>query len=129
MNKQKGFTLIELMITVAVVAILAAIAYPSYTQHVQKGRRESAKAELLSFVQNLERHYAIKYTYDASLADLSIPTQIPANGAAHYNITLNKTATSYTLTATPTGVQSGDKCGTLSINQAGVKTAAVSSCW
>ncbi len=129
MKSKKGFTLIELMITVAVIAILAAIAYPSYTQHVQKGRRENAKAELLGFVQNLERYYAIKYTYDASLADLNIPAQIPANGAAHYNITLAKTATSYTLTATPTGIQTGDKCGTLSINQAGVKTAAISSCW
>lgn len=129
MKKNKGFTLIELMITVAVIAILAAIAYPSYTQHVQKGRRENAKAELLGFVQNLERHYAIKYTYDASLADLNIPSTIPASGNAHYNVSLAKTATSYTLTATPTGIQSGDKCGAISINQAGVKTAAASGCW
>lgn len=131
MKKQQGFTLIELMITVAIVAILASIAYPSYDQHVKKGRRENAKAELLGFVQNLERQYAIGYTYVGNLGDFNIPTQIPAPpSAAHYSVSItNQTKTSYTLTITPTGVQTGDKCGALSVNHAGVKTAATTGCW
>lgn len=131
MIRRNGFTLIELMITVAIVAILAAIAYPSYTQHVQKGRRENAKAELLSYVQNLERYYAIHYKYTNDLATLSLPSQIPANGDAHYNVSLTADDTSYTLTATPdpTGVQSGDKCGTLSIDHTGQKLPATDGCW
>ena len=129
MKKQQGFTLIELMITVAIVAILASIAYPSYDQHVKKGRRENAKAELLGFVQNLDRQYAIKYSYEGTLAALSLPTQIPATGAAHYSVSISNNKTSYTLTITPTGVQTGDKCGALSVKHTGEKTADASGCW
>lgn len=129
MTRKNGFTLIELMITVAIVAILAAIAYPSYTNHVQKSRRENAKAELLSYVQNLERYYAIHYKYTDNLATLSLPSQIPANGDAHYNVSLTADDSSYEITASPTGVQSGDKCGKLSIKHTGQKLPATDGCW
>ena len=133
MKVSRGFTLIELMIVVAVVAILAAIALPSYNDSVRKSRRGQAKADMLEIVQMLERRYTTNRTYVG--IDISGIDQSPREGTARYTLTLDPlTATTYTLTAVPQGGQANDtRCGTLTINQLGVKTisgsTSVEECW
>jgi len=126
-----GFTLIELMITVAVVAILAAIAIPSYQDHVRKSRRAQAKADLVELGQLLERFHTVQNTYSGFSLAFS---QSPREGGAQYNISLDGSATSsaFKLQAVPVGGQASDKCGTLTLDQAGRKTpdnAKVAGCW
>lgn len=126
-----GFTLIELMIVVAVVAILAAIAYPSYQEQVRKSYRAKAKADLVEYAGLAERYYTTNNTYAGFTLPSTVSPREPG-AAARYNLTPNGAfggATTFTITATATGAQSGDKCGALTINQAGVKTAAQSDCW
>lgn len=129
-----GFTLIELMIVVAVVAILAAIAYPSYVEYVRKSRRAQAKADLVEYAQMAERFHSVRNTYvDFALPSLQSPREQGAT--AHYRLTPDgpfTDANTYTITATPQGGQAQDRCGTLTINQAGVKgnsTGSLADCW
>ncbi|MFN5080146.1 MAG: type IV pilin protein [Burkholderiales bacterium] len=128
MKKQQGFTLIELMITVAIIAILAAIAIPSYTQYVQQGRRSDARATLMLAAQWMER---FRSENNGSYAGAVLPAGMatsPATGAAMYNITLtNLAAGTYTLNAVPTGVMAGDVCGTMTIDNTGLRTAKAGS--
>ncbi len=127
----RGFTLIELMITVAVVAILAAIAIPSYSEYVLRSRRAQAKADLVEIAQQLERFHTVQNTY----AGMTLPfTQSPRDGTSRYTISLSgkATASAFTLQAVPATGQDKDKCGTLTLDQAGRKTptaAKVAGCW
>lgn len=131
-NAIMGFTLIELMIVVAVVAILAAIAYPSYQDAMRKSRRAQAKADLVEYAALAERSRTVNNTY----VEFDLPfTQSPreTGATARYTITATLGANTFTLTAAPTTGQDLDRCGTLTINQAGAKTesgsAALSECW
>ncbi|KAB7764069.1 type IV pilin protein [Xanthomonas maliensis] len=129
-----GFTLIELMIVVAVVGILAAVAYPSYSDHIRKSRRAQAKADLVEYSQLLERSHTTNNTYaNFKFGNGSTTIQSPREGGtAQYNITLATSQSTFTLTATPQGGQAKDRCGTLTLNQAGVKTPSAtttSGCW
>ncbi|UOA07563.1 type IV pilin protein [Methylobacter sp. S3L5C] len=145
-KSQPGFTLIELMITVVIVGILAGIAIPSYQASVMKSRRADAQGALLGFENAMERYFTVNNSYlgaagtVGSHADTGSPriysiTSPVDGGTAFYNLTINAaTASSYTLSAEPTGVQSSDKCGTLTLTHTGVKgftgtgvTAA--DCW
>jgi type IV pilus assembly protein PilE len=133
LNYHKGFTLIELMMVVAVIGILAAIAFPSYQDSLRKGRRADAKAALLDLAQFTERSYTQNNTYSG----ITLPyTQTPTSGAAkYYNLALaSATASTFSLTATPIAgtPQASDPCGTLSIDATGAKQVtglSVSQCW
>jgi len=132
-SRVRGFTLIELMIAVAVVAILAAISMPAYQEYVRKSRRAQAKADLVELAQILERHHTVQNTYAGATLPFS---QSPREGTSQYTVSLSGTtnATSFTLQAVPTsgGAQAKDKCGTLTLDQAGRKTpveSKVAGCW
>lgn len=142
-NKLFGFTLIEVMIAVAVLAILSALAYPSYLQYVNKGRRSDAKAALLQIQLAEEKWRANNTSYTTALSSLGFTATVVGGVNVFYSpdqfYTLSASgasATAYTATATHTGVQTSDTdCKTLSINQDGDQTstnssdAASSGCW
>jgi type IV pilus assembly protein PilE len=115
----KGFTLIELMIVVAVVGVLAAIAIPSYQEYIRRSQRAEARAEVLRAEGWLERFYTENNRYSNNAANnlnttfSGIFTSVPAGGPARYDIGLTVSATTYTITATPTttGSMNGDACG------------------
>lgn len=139
MKKTAGITLIELLIAVAIVGILASIAYPSYMESVRKSRRADATAALSNAAQALERYYTEKNTYlNASLGDSTgsiFPDHAPADrthGSAYYLLSIaNQGATTYLLKATPTGAMASDSCGALTLDHLGQKGAAlpIARCW
>jgi type IV pilus assembly protein PilE len=134
-----GFTLIELMITVAIVAILSAIAYPSYEEYVRRGRRSELQVQVLQSAQFMERYFTTNGTYVAAALPTGLTTS-PENATAtarYYDIGItNVTANSFTVTGTRTsgrGMDS-DKCGDFIITQTAAKTlanntAAITECW
>jgi type IV pilus assembly protein PilE len=133
-----GFTLIELMIAVAIVGILAAIAYPSYQEQVRKGRRADAMAQLVTLAQAYERFYTSNNTYEGFWATVpAAQKNSPTQGTAYYTLDVsNVTRTTFTITATrqSAGGQTSDRCGNLTINHAGTKglvdnTATREECW
>ena len=137
--KNHGFTLIELMIVVAVVGILSAIAYPSYTEYVRRGHRADARAGLLQAQQWLERAATATGVYPTTL-----PTALTWSGDTTKRYTIGfangNTNAAYTLTATPNnpGPQASDKCGTYTLSNTGLRgangktsadTGYDTSCW
>jgi type IV pilus assembly protein PilE len=131
MNMPKGFTLLELMITLVIVAILATIAIPSYESYTLRTRRATAAACLLELSGFMERYYTVNLSYVGA----TLPsTQCRNELSGHYDFSLDDTKLkqrTYTLLATPKGAQTVDDCGTLGIDQAGVKTngSSTASCW
>jgi type IV pilus assembly protein PilE len=129
-NRDRGFTLIELMIVVAIVGILSAIAVPAYTSYIQRGHRSSAKTVLLEAAQFMERQRSSNFTY----ASVTLPSTLavsPREGDKRYDITLVSNATSFTLTATPSGWVDS-VCGDLTLNNLGVKGQSLgdaATCW
>lgn len=127
LGKWRGFTLIELMITVAVVAILAAIAYPSYLDQIRRSRRADAEAALLELAQWMERFYTQNNRYDQTRAGVAVAlpfTKSPKEGGpagGYYTITPATTQSTFTLSAAQAGPQVGEACGTLTLNNTGVK--------
>lgn len=134
MHRHNGFTLIELMITVTIVGLLAAIALPSYSSYIQRGWRADARVVLLENSQFMARYYSQNLSYLSGGAAPALPlTQAPTSGTAKYNITVTAQAATatvaagFTLTATPTG-WTDTKCGNLTLDQLGVK-GPDDDCW
>jgi type IV pilus assembly protein PilE len=122
-RRARGFTLVELLIAVAVVSILAAVAYPAYTQHLVKGNRAAAQAYLLNLAQAETEYFVDTRTYADTTAALHLDP--PANVAAKYNIHIETTQgppATFTLSAIPIpgGSQANDQ--TLTIDNSGAKT-------
>lgn len=136
----RGFSLIELMVAVAIVGILAAVALPSYQEYIRKARRADAQTFMMEVASRQQhflvdrRAYAISITDPPSSNGLGLA--VPANISDYYDIALNPATDNtakpptYTVEAKPKGNQVNEKCGTLTINQTGSKTASgTGSCW
>lgn len=125
-HRNRGFTLIELMIVVVVIGILASIAYPSYQSAVERSRRSDGQAALLQAAQLLERCYTDTGSYiGCTWNDHDSPS-------GHYRITRPAAdANSFGLTATPQGAQASDACGNLTLSHTGLRaqTGTGSRCW
>lgn len=133
-RRPRGFTMIEVMIVCAIVAILAAIAYPSYLTSIQKGRRTDAKSALIGAAGQLERYFTERNTYStATLGSGGIAPSTSLNG--YYTLTLTFPAGRlYLLSAVPTGIHAGDPCGTFTYDDQGNKdvsggTMSRTDCW
>lgn len=120
--KNKGFTLIELMIAVAILAIIMGIAIPAYNGQVEKSRRADAMTGLLQAAQQLERCYTRFNTYDpkdsVGNAMCAIPNKSPDE---HYEIKPTLDDTTFTLKARPIGAQTGDDCAVYTLTHQGIK--------
>jgi type IV pilus assembly protein PilE len=140
MKSMRGFSLIELMITVAIAGILLSVALPSYQSQVVRTKRASAAGCTMELAQFMERVYASNIRYDQNAgADTVLPATTCRNDlASSYSFAFAASqpqARTFTINATPAGGQATNdaRCGTLSINQAGTKgvsgTDTVAQCW
>lgn len=134
----RGFSLIELMIVVLIIAVLAAIAYPSYTRHVVKTHRVAAEGCLSEYANYMERYYTTNLRYDedpATSTAISLPSLDCAGNSqtgAFYDYSLESvSATAFSVQAVPKGIQLArdTTCGTLKLDQTGTRTPANSDCW
>jgi type IV pilus assembly protein PilE len=126
-RKSLGFTLLELMITVGIVAALAAMAVAGYGFATQKTRRAAAQGCLTVAAGAMERYYTSAMTYQGA----GIPA-CSADVTQYYTIGFaagSPGATDFTLQAAPKGPQLSDKCGTMTLTNRNVRTPNTSGCW
>lgn len=134
MNKQRGVTLIELLIVIVVLGILVGVAYPSYTKQVQRTKRAECAGGLVQLASAMERDLSQNNTYSDLVGGGGFVGTCPIDGgAATYNLSVPAfTASTYTLRATPVGAQANDACGWLELTNTGVKRAqngTLATCW
>jgi len=140
MRQQKGFTLIEMMVTVAIIGVIAGIAYPSYLKSMQKGRRADAKGALTQASQAMERCYSTYGVYNSSnCAEVSALSTGFTSPKGYYTLSATENGTSYTVSATAlsSGPQSKDTgCTVMNLSSTGVQSSGSTSsttdsgsCW
>ena len=126
------------MVAVAIIGVLASIAYPMYDEQVRQSRRADATASLVQLAQFMERFYTVNHRYDETVGgvDVALPfNESPIDGNAKYYdlIATNLATNTYRLEAAPKGAMAGDECGTLSLTHTGTRarsgTIAVDRCW
>ncbi|MBQ4833523.1 type IV pilin protein [Pseudoalteromonas sp. MMG010] len=122
-----GFTLVELLIVIAILGILYSVVAPSYSDYIIKSRRADVQQQLLQYSAILERQYTRmggypdEYTFSTSdYYDFNYTSDATSNSSD---------GTSFLITASPKGAQKSDECGALKVDQTGEKTANLSSCW
>jgi type IV pilus assembly protein PilE len=143
--KAHGFTLIELMVAVAIAAIIAAIALPIYQYQVRKSHRTDARSSLLDLAGRAERMYATTNSYQNAATGALNPTDVGYTGAwpvtvgsGYYTVGLTTTSpTQFAFTATPVGMQTGDtQCQAFTVDNTGKQSSvdinnndSTATCW
>jgi len=133
LRKQNGFTLIEVLITVAIIGILLSIAYPSYLESIERGERAVAKTALTSLSGSMEQYYAENNTYvGATFTKVAHPQNVPLDGGSvNYQLAMSSlTASDYTLTANPMGNHKIIfELGSTGEKKSGTNAAALTAGW
>lgn len=128
MGKQRGFSLIEVMVVVIIVGLLASIAYPSYRNYVLKANRAEGAAHILRVLQAQERHFSHNMTYTTTLSNLGI---VAASETGKYSITGMAACDSKTIAqcvkVTAAAASTDPECNTMSMTSQGSKEPA--ACW
>jgi len=136
-NQTRGFTLIELMIVIAALAVVVALGYPSYRDQVIKARRADGMGALLELADRMERHYSDVGTYkQADGSNTTVNDVFPSYSSDYYTLSIDsQDNVGFTVSAAPkTGSsQTKDKCGTFTLTSQGVKSVSASGmqdqCW
>lgn len=137
---KNGFTLIEVMIVVAIVGILAAIAYPSYQEYIASSKRAEVQANLFELAQFMERAYTVNNSYPVVANDADSVATLPFNESPRdgnnkvYDLVLRSTANSYTISAVRKGNMANDPCGNFILTNTGVRNVVNATrdrdrCW
>lgn len=135
MNKFiRGFSLIELMIVVAIVGLIAAFAYPSYRNQVMKANRSDGKIFILEIADRQERFYSdqLPGSYTTDITDLGFANATSPDG--HFTVVItddpsNDITVTYQITATAIGTQADDTCDTFTIDSLGTRSSSPAGCW
>jgi type IV pilus assembly protein PilE len=125
-----GFTLIEVAVVMAVAAILAAVAIPNYSEYVMRSHRSAVQSFISDVASRQSQFFLDRRNYATTVAALNMTA--PADVAARYTVAIAVVAgppTGFQVSATPIGTQATDRCGLLTIDQAGNRTAVGPRCW